>query len=71
MALLVAAYSPSQSWWLLTLVVDPAMADEYWEYALVATYLLAPVWAHLLAGFATWLRVSVGRTGQRLKPSIP
>jgi len=29
------------------------MADEYWEYALVATYLLAPVWAPLLAGFAT------------------
>ena len=41
------------SWWLLTLVADPATADEWWEYALVVTYLLAPVWAPLLAGFAT------------------
>ena len=41
------------SWWLLTLVADPAMADEWWEYALVAIYLLAPVWTPLLAGFAT------------------
>ena len=41
------------SWWLLTLVTDPATADERWEYALMVTYLLAPVWAPLLAGFAT------------------
>ena len=41
------------SWWLLTVIAHPAMADEWWEYALVAVYLLAPVWAPLLAGFAT------------------
>jgi hypothetical protein len=40
-------------WYLLTLVVDPAMADQWWEYALVATYILAPVWAPLLSGLAT------------------
>jgi hypothetical protein len=40
-------------WWLLTLVAHPAMADEWWEYALVAAYILSPVWAPLLAGFAT------------------
>jgi hypothetical protein len=39
-------------WWLLTLVVDPAAADEWWEYALLAAYLLAPIWAPLLTGFA-------------------
>ena len=26
------------SWWLLTLVADPATADEWWEYALVVAY---------------------------------
>jgi hypothetical protein len=41
------------SWWLLTQVVDPATADEWWEYALVTAYLAAPVWAPLLAGYAT------------------
>jgi hypothetical protein len=41
------------SWWLLTQVVDPAKAAERWEYALVVAYLLAPVWATLLAGFIT------------------
>jgi hypothetical protein len=48
------------SWWLLTMVVDPIMADEWWEYALVAAYLLGPIWAPLLAGFA------VLRLAQRL-----
>jgi hypothetical protein len=38
------------SWWLLTLVVDPALADEWWEYALVAAYLLGALWAPLLSG---------------------
>jgi hypothetical protein len=40
-------------WWLLDLVAPPATAAEWWEYALVAAYLLAPVWAPLLCGFAT------------------
>lgn len=39
-------------WWLLTSVTHPALASEWWEYALVATYLLGPVWAPLLAGSA-------------------
>jgi hypothetical protein len=37
-------------WWLL--VPDPGHATEWWECALVVAYLLAPVWAPLLAGFA-------------------
>jgi hypothetical protein len=41
------------SWWLLTLVTDPALAREWWEYALVAAYLLSLVWAPLLAGVVT------------------
>jgi hypothetical protein len=40
-------------WWLLTMVADPTIANEWWEYALVAAYLMAPMWAPLLAGFAT------------------
>jgi hypothetical protein len=40
-------------WWLLTTVADPSMANAWWEYALVAAYLMAPLWAPLLAGFAT------------------
>ncbi|MFZ1102351.1 MAG: hypothetical protein WAN86_05815 [Hyphomicrobiaceae bacterium] len=39
-------------WWLLPLPAHPAMAAEWWEYALVVAYLLGPVWAPLLAGFA-------------------
>jgi hypothetical protein len=49
------------SWWLLTLVVDPAMADEWWEYALVAAYMLGPLWAPLLAGFAVLRFVGASR----------
>ena len=45
------------SWWLLTLVVDPAKADEWWEYALIAVYILGPVWAPFLSGLAV-LRVA-------------
>jgi hypothetical protein len=44
-------------WWLLILVAHPAMADEWWEYALVAVYILAPLWAPLLTGF-TVLRLA-------------
>jgi hypothetical protein len=51
------------SWWLLTLIVDPAMADEWWEYALVATYMLGPIWAPLLAGFAVLRFVGGSRLG--------
>jgi hypothetical protein len=40
-------------WWLLDLVAPPATATEWWEYALVGAYMLAPVWAPLLSGFAT------------------
>jgi hypothetical protein len=39
------------SWWLL--IPDPGHATEWWEYALVLAYLLAPLWAPLLAGVAT------------------
>ena len=49
------------SWWLLTLMVDPAMADEWWEYALVAAYMLGPVWAPLLAGLAVLRFVGASR----------
>jgi hypothetical protein len=41
------------SWCLLSLVAQPGMATEWWEYGLVAAYILAPVWAPLLSGFAT------------------
>jgi hypothetical protein len=41
------------SWWLLTMVTDPAAAREWWEYALVAAYLSSLVWAPLLAGALT------------------
>jgi|RhiMetdeSRZDD1v2_1073273.scaffolds.fasta_scaffold712288_1 hypothetical protein len=41
------------SWWLLTQAVDPGKAAKWWEHALVVAYLLAPVWAPLLAGFIT------------------
>jgi hypothetical protein len=41
------------SWWLLTSVAHPATASDWWDYPLVATYLLAPAWAPLLASFAT------------------
>jgi hypothetical protein len=40
-------------WWLLALVADPATATDWWQHALVAAYILAPVWAPLLSGFAT------------------
>jgi hypothetical protein len=40
-------------WWLLTSVADPATAHEWWEHALVLLYILTPVWAPLLVGFAT------------------
>ena len=39
-------------WYLLPLVADPATATEWWQYALLAAYLLAPVWAPLFSGFA-------------------
>ena len=45
-------------WWLLSLIALPATADEWWEYALVAAYLLGPIWAPLLTGFAV-LRLAV------------
>lgn len=45
-------------WWLLDLVPDPTTATEWWQYALVAAYILAPVWAALLCGFAA-LRLAV------------
>ena len=40
-------------WWLLPVVADPATASEWWDYAVVAGYLSAPVWAPLLSGFMT------------------
>jgi hypothetical protein len=40
-------------WWLLDLVAPPATATAWWEYALVGAYILAPVWAPLLSGFAS------------------
>jgi hypothetical protein len=54
-------------WWLLTSVTHPAMAREWWEYALVTTYLLGPVWAPLLTGFAI-LRLAA-RFGWAERPS--
>jgi hypothetical protein len=40
-------------WWLLDLVAPPATATGWWQHALIGAYLLAPVWAPLLSGFAT------------------
>ena len=40
-------------WWLLSSIADPATATEWWHYALVAAYILAPVWAPLFSGFVT------------------
>jgi hypothetical protein len=47
-------------WWLLTWVAHPANADQWWEYTLVVAYILAPLWAPLLAGFALRLTARPG-----------
>jgi hypothetical protein len=40
-------------WWLLPVVADPTTAGEWWEYAVVAAYIFAPLWAPLASGFVT------------------
>jgi hypothetical protein len=53
-------------WWLLASVTHPATATQWWQYALLAAYILAPVWAPLLSGFAT-LRLAARLGGVDLR----
>jgi hypothetical protein len=53
-------------WWLLPVSAHPATANEWWEYALVTAYLLGPVWAPLLAGFAVLRLAARLGWGERL-----
>jgi hypothetical protein len=53
-------------WWLLAFVAHPATATEWWQYAFLAAYISAPVWAPLLSGFAT-LRLAARLGGVDLR----